>query len=93
VLFEESPPELPLEESPLFLDELSLLFEASPLAPEALSLVLTFFLSPVLKSVSYHPLPFNLKATAEIIFFNSGLLQSGQTFNGSSLSFCSFSIL
>jgi hypothetical protein len=43
------------------LDELS-----DELSDESL---LTFFFEPVLKSVSYQPAPFNLKATADISFF------------------------
>jgi hypothetical protein len=82
---------LPLDELslPLLLEEppLLLLSEEPPLALAALSLLLTFFLSPVLKSVSYQPLPFNLNATLETSFFNSGFSQEGHNFNRSSLSF------
>ncbi|MFT6434222.1 MAG: hypothetical protein ACJAVI_002270 [Candidatus Azotimanducaceae bacterium] len=56
------------------------LFELPPdsLLPESLLLgelllSATFFFDPVLKSVSYQPLPFNLKAAAETSFFNFGL--------------------
>jgi|TARA_B100000497_G_C7639346_1_gene384308 hypothetical protein len=59
-------------------DELLLLLPDSPLL-EALLLLLeelvpsaTFFFDPVLKSVSYQPLPFNRKAAAETNFFNFG---------------------
>lgn len=48
----------------------------------------TFFLAPLLKSVSYQPPPFNLNPAAEIFFINSGLLQAGQIIKGSALSFC-----
>jgi hypothetical protein len=85
LLFEEPPPAL--EEPSLLSEEPPLLSEEPPLAPEEFSLLLTFFLSPVLKSVSYHPLPFNLNATLEISFFSSGLSQSGHSFSKSSLSF------
>ena len=44
----------------------------------------TFFLSLVLKSVSYQPLPFNRKAAAETNLVSFGALHSGQTFKGSS---------
>jgi hypothetical protein len=80
---------LPLDELSLLLEEPPslLLSEEPPLALAALSLLLTFFLSPVLKSVSYQPLPFNLNATLETSFFNSGISQEGHNFNRSSLSF------
>lgn len=58
--------------------------------PESDSL-LTFFFDPVLKSVSYQPLPFSRKAEAETSFFNSGFKHLGQSTNGPSLIFCSFS--
>jgi hypothetical protein len=48
----------------------------------------TFFLAPLLKSVSYQPPPFNLNPAAEIFLINSGWLQAGQWINGASLSFC-----
>ena len=53
----------------------------------------TFFFLPVLKSVSYQPLPFSLKAAAETNFFSAGLPHSGQSFSRSSLIFCNFSSL
>ncbi len=72
LLLEELPAE-ELSEDPLPepLPSFLVSFELLPGEP-VLSLLMTFFLSPVLKSVSYQPLPFNLKATAEICFFNSG---------------------
>ena len=51
----------------------------------------TFFFDPLLKSVSYQPLPFNLKPAAEIFFFNSGSLHAGHINNGSALIFCNAS--
>jgi hypothetical protein len=51
----------------------------------------TFFFVPLLKSVSYQPLPFNLNPAAEIFFISSGLLQAGQVISGSALSFCNAS--
>jgi hypothetical protein len=72
-------PESPLPELP---DEESLL----------LPLWSTFFFDPVLKSVSYQPDPLSLKAAAETIFFNAGLLHFGQITGASSESFMSFSI-
>lgn len=56
--------------------------------PEQLASPAIFFLAPLLKSVSYQPLPFNLNPAAEIFFINSGLLQAGQVTRGSALSFC-----
>jgi hypothetical protein len=53
-----------LESDELGLDWLEA--ELDELSDESL---LTFFFAPVLKSVSYHPAPFNLKAAAEISFF------------------------
>ena len=53
----------------------------------------TFFLEPLLKSVSYQPPPFRRNAAAETSFVSSGLEQDGQSFNGSSLIFCNFSSL
>ena len=50
-----------------------------------------FFFLPVLKSVSYHPLPFRRNPAADIFFFSSDLLQAGQSVKGSSLSFCNTS--
>ena len=46
-----------------------------------------FFFFPVLKSVSYHPLPFNLNDGAEINFERLSLLHFGQVVLGSSLIF------
>jgi hypothetical protein len=40
-------------------------------------LVATFFLSPDLKSVSYHPPPFKRNATAEIFFLSRSLPHEG----------------
>jgi hypothetical protein len=48
----------------------------------------TFFFLPDLKSVSYQPPPFKRKPAADIRFTKLSLLQFGQIFNGSSLSFC-----
>ena len=49
------------------LDELP---ESVELEPEAPLVPETFFFLPVLKSVSYQPPPFSLKAAAETSFFN-----------------------
>ena len=46
-----------------------------------------FFFFPVLKSVSYHPLPINLNDGAEINFERLSLLHFGQVVLGSSLIF------
>jgi len=104
---EEVPEEVPVEAllAPLDLppDELfslapELLDPESPLPelPDAESLLLppwsTFFFEPVLKSVSYQPDPLSLKAAAETIFFNAGLLHFGQITGASSDNFMSFSI-
>jgi hypothetical protein len=51
----------------------------------------TFFLAPLLKSVSYQPVPFNLNPAAEIFFINSGFVQAGQIRMGSAPSFCNAS--
>jgi hypothetical protein len=48
----------------------------------------TFFLLPLLKSVSYQPAPFNLNPDAEIFFAKSGFLQAGHSVRGASLNFC-----
>lgn len=48
----------------------------------------TFFFLPDLKSVSYQPPPFRRKPAADIRLIKLSLLQFGQVFNGSSLSFC-----
>lgn len=80
VLLEES--ELGPEFAPLASDPED---EASP--PE------TFFFLPVLKSVSYHPLPFSLKAAADTNFASFGALHAGHILNGSSDIFCNFSNL
>ena len=47
-----------------------------------------FFLLPDLKSVSYQPLPFSRKPTAEIFFLSADVSHSGQSVNGASASFC-----
>ena len=46
-----------------------------------------FFLSPVLKSVSYQPPPFRRKAAALTFLRNRGSPHSGQSTNGASLIF------
>ena len=51
-----------------------------------------FFFAPVLKSVSYQPVPFNLKAAAEISFDKLSLPQAGQVTSGLSEIFCSASM-
>jgi hypothetical protein len=48
----------------------------------------TFFLLPLLKSVSYQPAPFNLNPDAEIFLAKSGFLQTGHSVSGASLNFC-----
>ena len=48
-------------------------------------------LLPVLKSVSYQPWPFSRKRGADIRRFNAGCPHSGQSFNGSSETFCNAS--
>jgi hypothetical protein len=48
----------------------------------------TFFLLPLLKSVSYQPVPFNRNPDAEIFFAKSGFLQAGHSVRGASLNFC-----
>jgi hypothetical protein len=48
----------------------------------------TFFLLPLLKSVSYQPAPFNRNPDAEIFFAKSGFLQAGHSVSGASLNFC-----
>ena len=47
-----------------------------------------FFLLPVLKSVSYQPLPFRRKAAADTFFFNDDFPHRGHSTLGASLSFC-----
>jgi hypothetical protein len=42
----------------------------------------------LLKSVAYHPLPFNWKPAAVSIFENVALPQAVQTVSGESLTFC-----
>ena len=76
-------------EPPLFPADL-LSLEAAPLEeppaesvavaelPEDFGFSFSFFLSPFLKSVSYQPVPFNLKAAAEMSFFRDASLHSGQ---------------
>ena len=88
---EESPEDPPdeledgelLEESELAAPEGSELAASEELLDE-LSLSVTFFFVPVLKSVSYQPSPFNRKAAADTNFVSSGVLHSGQIFRGSS---------
>ena len=88
---EESPEDPPdeledgelLEESELAAPEESELAASEELLDE-LSLSVTFFFVPVLKSVSYQPSPFNRKAAADTNFVSSGVLHSGQIFRGSS---------
>jgi hypothetical protein len=46
-----------------------------------------FFFLPVLKSVSYHPLPYSLKDGADIILTRLSLLQFGHKVFGLSLNF------
>ncbi|SVC81194.1 uncharacterized protein METZ01_LOCUS334048 [marine metagenome] len=72
-----------LEESELAAPEESELAASEELLDE-LSLSVTFFFVPVLKSVSYQPSPFNRKAAADTNFVSSGVLHSGQIFRGSS---------
>lgn len=50
-----------------------------------------FFLDPLLKSVSYHPLPFRRNADAETSLTSDCFSQLGQTTIGSALTFCNFS--
>lgn len=57
-------------------------------AAEVESAPARFFFLPVLKSVSYQPLPLSLKPAAEIFFENSGCWHSGQSVKGASLNFC-----
>jgi hypothetical protein len=72
------------------------LFELAVLVELATGVVLvelaaspaTFFLLPLLKSVSYQPAPFNLNPDAEIFFAKSGFLQIGHSVRGASLNFC-----
>ncbi len=88
---EESPEDPPAElvdgelreESELAAPEESELAASEELLDE-LSLSVTFFFVPVLKSVSYQPSPFNRKAAADTNFVSSGVLHSGQIFRGSS---------
>jgi hypothetical protein len=47
----------------------------------------TFFFLPVLKSVSYQPLPFRRNPAADTSLLSIVSLQIGQTFSGSSESF------
>ena len=81
-LLEESELAAP-EESELAAPEESELAASEELLDE-LSLSVTFFFVPVLKSVSYQPSPFNRKAAADTNFVSSGVLHSGQIFRGSS---------
>jgi hypothetical protein len=55
---------------------------------EAASLLAIFFWLPLLKSVSYQPLPLSRNPTAEISFVSSGWLQLGQSLSSGSLNFC-----
>jgi len=64
-----------------------------PEEPELLSLPDTFFFLPLLKSVSYQPLPFKRKAAAETSLLSLGSPQDGQSVSGASFSFCNFSNL
>ena len=86
---EELDEEVLLEDSELGLALVPLASEPDdePSPPE------TFFFVPVLKSVSYHPLPFSLKAAADTNFASFGALHAGQIVNGSSDIFCNFSNL
>ena len=74
--------ELSLDEAELVLAEAALLASDDVFSPAI------FFLSPVLKSVSYQPPPLRRNATAETFFFNSARPQAGQSRLGSSLIFC-----
>lgn len=48
----------------------------------------TFFLLPLLKSVSYQPAPFSRNPDAEIFFVKSGFLHAGHSVRAASLNFC-----
>ena len=90
-----SEPELESELEPELEPELESELESEPVDPE-LPVVLglspaTFFFLPVLKSVSYQPLPFKRKPEADISFLSLALSQAGQSANGASLSFCNAS--
>jgi hypothetical protein len=78
-------PELELELSEL--PDFFSLTLALELLEDALSLPARFFLSPVLKSVSYQPPPFKRNAAAETFFLNVDFPHAGQSFSGSSLIF------
>src|SRR5690625_7525606 len=71
----------------------------SLLVPALLSLLLLspppsarFLRLELLKSVSYQPLPFNLKQEAEIFVTNAGSAQAGHSTVRASLIFCNASI-
>ncbi|GIS52028.1 MAG: hypothetical protein Ct9H90mP27_5190 [Gammaproteobacteria bacterium] len=63
--------------------------ELSP--PDFSSELDTFFFFPDLKSVSYQPLPLNLKPAADIFFRNFLAPQASHFFSGASLTFCKVS--
>lgn len=65
---------------------------APPLAPPAESESANCFFSPVLKSVSYQPPPFNRKLAADTNLLNPLLPHAGHFTKGASLIFCSASI-
>ena len=53
---------------------------------------ITFFFLPLLKSVSYQPLPLSRNPAADMSFLSALSLQEGHSNNGASLIFCNLSI-
>ena len=51
-----------------------------------------FFFAPVLKSVSYQPLPASRKPGAEMVLLSAGLPQAGHSRAGASDTFCRISV-
>jgi len=74
--------ELPADDDSEDLDSLDVLPD------DPVSLDVTFFLPPDLKSVSYHPPPFKRKPAAEILFFRLSVAHAGHFTSGGSLTFC-----
>jgi hypothetical protein len=82
LFFEPDPRSLPLlDEELLDEEEAAGSFLSPELSPETLRLL------PDLKSVSYHPPPFNRNPAAETFLTSAFCSQSGHVCNGSSLTF------
>lgn len=87
VLLDESDELLELEDEFESLPLLLFVLEFVPDADLSVSLALTFFFLPDLKSVSYQPPPLRRKPAADIFLRKASCSQEGQLRSGSSLTF------